>query len=361
MLRDTNLLQLKVVHQYINQVLCHSCAIVACFHHTATCHQCLHLTLINNYRSNFLTNELDANSKEIAARDLLRKLLVNPGVPGKVSLKDPTEVRKMIKEGKEFDLARFQGKVGRLLVKWNSQVLTEPTLARLGYLGSAVPAARAAPPGDGVGEAKGKDEELPADVSHQSKMIRGKKDKENKPPVQVDARDVPEASALARARDTLRDEVVDPLEAIRRIAATAVAMVPGAAYRQRKSEGTPKLYQKKKTAKALVWGDSSDDEMEEADGRTLGEVPTRAVLRVPKPVQRERSPVRSMKYRSLGPGQKRRKFTDEEKAAIKLGVEQFGTGRWVELKDFYSDVLGGRTNVQIKDCYRTMRKHGEIG
>ena len=105
----------------------------------------------------------------------------------------------------------------------------------------------------------------------------------------------------------------------------------------------------------------SDDEMEEADGRTLGEVPTRAVLRVPKPVQRERSPVRSMKYRSLGPGQKRRKFTDEEKAAIKLGVEQFGTGRWVELKDFYSDVLGGRTNVQIKDCYRTMRKHGEIG
>merc|ERR1712157_162881 len=55
----------------------------------------------------------------------------------------------------------------------------------------------------------------------------------------------------------------------------------------------------------------------------------------------------------------RTRFTEEEVEAIKLGIDTCGVGNWIEIKREYP-VLNGRTNVQIKDKYRNMKKNGEI-
>ena len=60
------------------------------------------------------------------------------------------------------------------------------------------------------------------------------------------------------------------------------------------------------------------------------------------------------------PKQKRRKWTKAEKNAIKQGVKQFGSHSWQKIKEEHSGELGDRTNVQIKDCYRTMKKNNEL-
>ncbi|KAL7557067.1 hypothetical protein ACA910_009901 [Epithemia clementina (nom. ined.)] len=57
---------------------------------------------------------------------------------------------------------------------------------------------------------------------------------------------------------------------------------------------------------------------------------------------------------------KRMAWSDEEKYFIKLGVKQFGLGNWMAIKEEYSDILRNRTNVQIKDCWRTMVRKGEL-
>ena len=57
---------------------------------------------------------------------------------------------------------------------------------------------------------------------------------------------------------------------------------------------------------------------------------------------------------------KRRRWTDEEKAALKQGVETHGAGQWAQIKKDHPLVLRNRHNVQLKDCWRTMVKRGEV-
>jgi Myb-like DNA-binding domain len=57
---------------------------------------------------------------------------------------------------------------------------------------------------------------------------------------------------------------------------------------------------------------------------------------------------------------KRRFWTREEKQAVKQGVERYGMGDWSRIKAEFAVVLRHRTNVQIKDCWRTMIRRGEV-
>lgn len=60
---------------------------------------------------------------------------------------------------------------------------------------------------------------------------------------------------------------------------------------------------------------------------------------------------------------KRRRFTEEEKHAIKAGLGKFGWDdpkKWVKIKEEYGELLRNRTGVQLKDCWRTMVKKGEV-
>lgn len=59
-------------------------------------------------------------------------------------------------------------------------------------------------------------------------------------------------------------------------------------------------------------------------------------------------------------GKKRKRWTDEEKEAVRQGIAQHGVGRWALIKSDWAMELRDRTSVQIKDCYRTMLKRGEL-
>ena len=54
---------------------------------------------------------------------------------------------------------------------------------------------------------------------------------------------------------------------------------------------------------------------------------------------------------------KRRKaWSNEEVAAIRTGVAEYGEGQWVAILNRHGDVFSGRTNVDIKDKWRNMKK-----
>jgi hypothetical protein len=61
----------------------------------------------------------------------------------------------------------------------------------------------------------------------------------------------------------------------------------------------------------------------------------------------------------VGSTRRRYKFTDDETRAIRNGVERFGVGHWSTIKKVYGRILENRSNVQIKDAYRTMLKAGD--
>ena len=234
----------------------------------------------------------------------------------------------------------------------------------------------------------------PTGTQVKKKRRRGKRDrvsldrmdqktgsKENQPEVE----DGPEVKELARARDNLREEVVDPLDDMRALAATAQAGPAGSrAAAKKKAQAvaqkrnaeldgqTPNIYKKKKSSKQLQWtsdeesdSDDGDDDAEIKAGTTLSEVPNRPKIKktTPPSQQKKAKPATQLlvhRERNSGGGLKRKKFTEEEKGAIKLGVQRFGFGRWAQIKEYYADELRDRTSVNIKDCYRTMQRKGEV-
>jgi hypothetical protein len=56
----------------------------------------------------------------------------------------------------------------------------------------------------------------------------------------------------------------------------------------------------------------------------------------------------------------RRFWTDEEKRAILEGIEIYGKSQWREIKNHFKKELADRTSCQIKDCHRTLVKHGKV-
>lgn len=144
---------------------------------------------------------------------------------------------------------------------------------------------------------------------------------------------------LKTARRNLKADGKDPMEEIQAIAATAK---PGP------KKGT--LYDKKPSAKHITFEDSDDDEDE---GVHLSELPARAQIASAKKKPTPLSP------EPRGPNERLR-FTDEEKRAIKEGILRYGVGQWSQIKAEYGLILRNRTNVNIKDCYRTMVKRGEL-
>lgn len=147
-------------------------------------------------------------------------------------------------------------------------------------------------------------------------------------------------ASLQEARAQLTANVDDPLPEARAIAKKA------------HKKGGGNLYEPKASARRLEFSqDWEDDEDEIDEPLQLSAVPPMKTT-----IKTEQKPT----SRPKSPGQKRRAWSTDERMAVKVGVEKFGVGRWVEIKDHYHDILKGRTNGMIKDCYRTMVRKGEI-
>lgn len=102
---------------------------------------------------------------------------------------------------------------------------------------------------------------------------------------------------------------------------------------------------KKKQGVRLKFDDSDEDD-DDIKSVRLSELPHfRQRQRKPSPKPQE--------------PRKRKFFTQEEKEAIRKGVIRFGK-KWKDILAHYPHILGDRTNIQIKDCHRTMEKNGEL-
>jgi hypothetical protein len=81
-----------------------------------------------------------------------------------------------------------------------------------------------------------------------------------------------------------------------------------------------------------------------------------SATRKPKPRRKKKRPVKSQQKGYIG----RKSWTNEEKRAIQEGIKIFGKGQWAVIKGHFNKELADRTSGQIKDCHRTLEKHGKI-
>ena len=155
----------------------------------------------------------------------------------------------------------------------------------------------------------------------------------------------------------------DPLDESREIAAQAK--------RQRDtSEGgdpeSPDFASSKRVKPMLAISQEldKDDEEDEEERARLSEIPEKLrsakVKRSPATAFRGQDPDEGIFDASTGLVLKRRRWSEEEKTAVKEGVRKHGVGHWVKIKDEYADILRNRTAIQIKDCWRTMTKRNEV-
>ena len=148
------------------------------------------------------------------------------------------------------------------------------------------------------------------------------------------------AEDLRKTSKRLHEQVDDPLEETRKIAATA----------------SLSLNEKKKSAHKTKFDDDDDEEMEEAEASVqLSAVP-------PKPADADSksSQEQSLKSPTSGSPRKRKAWSIFEANAVKAGVVKFGSGNWTRIKAEYEEILEDRTTVMIKDKWRTMLSNGEV-
>jgi len=329
-----------------------------------------------------------------------------------IALKPAADVREIIRS-KNFDLVRFQKKIQIILQKWYDAVLPRPVLAKLGYGKMALPPVPkrterhdslakageddqvASGEDKAVKEGRGRSPPRPGadsendysgaeaadaakEVTRDRKRRGAHSERESPSLIRIRSGRSPQTSRtpskvgaaedLREKLETLVDNAVDPLgECLAKASEAAtktthdqnsVVAEPSDSDElvQHQPRTPPMQREKKSKLKHKIQFNDSDSEGE--DQRvTLSEVPERAHVRgrneqsssnsKPSPVSAKRVQVR-------------RRFTETEDAAIRIGVERFGYGRWAKIKDYYREELRARTSVQIKDRYRTLMKKNSV-
>lgn len=277
---------------------------------------------------------------------------------------------------RKFDLELFQHRFIQLIRRWSDLVLPVPELSSLGYgCTNASADVNRKPmvtlddkenmPGSGTGTAK------------KSRRRQKSKDRRKPPPDDNDPSfenaaddDIVDSSSeeergekmgasnnLKRKTKALMKKVKDPLDECVAIAQSARPLKNAedsgseddSTDDDEKAVKTPSFRKKKKSTR-LSFTDSESDDSEE-EGVTLSEVPTRY-----KPKKHANSPMQITVSHKCSARKKRKRFTEVEDGAIRNGVEEFGVGRWTEIKAMHAMELRDRTCVQMKDRWRTLTK-----
>mmetsp|Transcript_31991 Transcript_31991/g.48342 ORF Transcript_31991/g.48342 Transcript_31991/m.48342 type:complete len:343 (+) Transcript_31991:40-1068(+) len=144
---------------------------------------------------------------------------------------------------------------------------------------------------------------------------------------------------LRKARNNLTRTVKDPLEEAQEIGKRAGG----------------RFLEAKQSARRLEF-DEEDLEVDDSEASPngtyqLSDVPE---AQVHSRSDHERSPSHSRKRKNG--------WTHEQKIAFKAAVADYGVGSWASIRDAkeYEAYWSGKSNVQLKDLYRTMQKKGEI-
>lgn len=117
-----------------------------------------------------------------------------------------------------------------------------------------------------------------------------------------------------------------------------------------------KLLEKKKSAISLEFTQEEEEmsEPEDSDEDVLPQMEKHAsAVTSPSSAQKRKKSQEKM-YEG------RRMWIDIEKNCIKEGIQNHGLGKWALIKNENSTILRHRTSGQIKDCFRTMKKRGEL-
>lgn len=259
------------------------------------------------------------------------------------------EVVRAVLRGKFFDLNYLQDKIETIVHKWNCGVFgrLDPELIRCEY--------RLPTKNSRVAINVSKEDRVYIEDPRSARKVKRPRDEG------AVALDEKEIEALQETRDNLRQEHgEDPLEASRQLAAEAgledlEEVLSPAMKRVRDMEMENEL------SMELVEEDDEDD----MDRAKLTDLPEKAGL---KKKRRKSDPGKRFRgtepdagiFDEQGKVTRRRKWTEEEKNAVKTGVKKYGPGKWAVIKDEYPDILRNRTGVQIKDVWRTMQNNREV-
>ena len=158
--------------------------------------------------------------------------------------------------------------------------------------------------------------------------------------------------ALAAGVDPLRESVAIAEAVGRRPRSNErTSSQQGSSQKRRRPAGSA-FYDKKKSSKALTFDDSEeDDSIEDSEddqrGRpSLTSPPKRRVV-----VKKRRLSSDGVLLSQAKKYEGRRKWSDEEKRAIREGIRTFGLGKWAIIKEEYDIILRDRTSGQIKVCF----------
>jgi len=280
-----------------------------------------------------------------------------------MQFKSLKRLRKFIAQD-QFSLPHFRVKLETLLVRWQRAALTVPSLVRVGYPkyvtsetddtvdyayeddGANRRSSRANGSGPLASQADG-------DCGTRSPKTSGRRARLGPLASQADGdrgTQSPETSVmrhrarLASATGALTRNLEDPL-------AESIALARRAANGQTLPSGTP-------PSRMDVEFDMATTREE---GINLSGLPPSVRLQSPHRMSMMTESSFNHSKSSKSPRNKKRKWwTESEKMAVREGVRKLGAGDWVGIKKEYEHALQERTSVQIKDCYRTMKKRREI-
>eukprot|EP00934_Nitzschia_sp_Nitz4_P003364 Nitzschia sp. Nitz4//scaffold55_size114948//50444//52230//NITZ4_003898-RA/size114948-snap-gene-0.174-mRNA-1//1//CDS//3329554521//3354//frame0 len=123
----------------------------------------------------------------------------------------------------------------------------------------------------------------------------------------------------------------------------------------RRSRRGSRFYDRNPTATHLEFDDEIEEDNSPEKAPRLTSLPKRAAPTLEEDTDRPRKKKSSQAKQYHG----RRKWTNEDKKAILEGIRTFGMGKWATIKDHYIR-FEERTSGQIKDCFRTMVRRGEV-